>query len=237
MRLFKRIFVLLPMILLILTGCKSNSQQMDLAICGSYGVPGMFCHELKGGTYYCEILETDSQGRVLFSYTTHSVITDEDETAIVICQAIDSKNVYFYEDQCYLLGEPEDSDIEPLKEQNDWDCVLDYSKMSKRSNKVSFDLYIVTNNELVHKDVKNACTEELGIEESQIKELCILDKDPSGSGLYRLIVENDGIDEKYYVLVNTDYEVALMEGSNEHAAPADIALFKQSNGWEYGADL
>ena len=236
MKSFKRILILLPLILLFLTGCKSRLQTIDLAICGSYGVPGMFCYELKGGTNECEVLETDSQGRILFSYTTDSVITGEDETAIVICQAIDSKNVYFYEDQCYLLGEWEDSDVELLKEQNDWECELDYSKMAKRSNKISFDLHIITDNELVHKEVKNACIAELCIDESQVKELCILDKNPSGSCLFWLVVENEGIAEKYYVLVNADYEVALMEGSDEHAAPSAIALFKQNNGWDYGFD-
>ena len=61
------------------SACSDESEDMKLAVCGSYAVPGMFCHDLKGGTYSCDVIERDSYGRILFLYETASVITEKNE--------------------------------------------------------------------------------------------------------------------------------------------------------------
>ena len=87
---------------------------------GSSAVPGLYCSDLKSGTYTVNILERDGQGRILYEYTTKSLITGEQETAVVICQKCDNDFVYFYEDKCYLTGEPSEEEIRQLKVQNRW---------------------------------------------------------------------------------------------------------------------
>jgi hypothetical protein len=45
-------------ILIVLSSCTMNPDvHLELALCGSYAVPGMFCADLKGGTYEITILE------------------------------------------------------------------------------------------------------------------------------------------------------------------------------------
>ena len=82
--------ILVGIILLFaVSGCRSRSQELDLAICGSYAVPGMFCWDLKGGTFDVEVLETDEEGRILFSYSAENIITHQIDTALVVCKKID----------------------------------------------------------------------------------------------------------------------------------------------------
>ena len=90
----KKTLLLVVSLLLLLAGCRSHDAQYDLAACGSYGVPGMFCLDLKENS--CEVLAKDPYGRVLFRYTAYSVITKKIETAVVICQKSSSSNVCFY---------------------------------------------------------------------------------------------------------------------------------------------
>lgn len=233
MKLVKRTLFTLLTVLLILTGCRlSHDSFLDLAICGSYGVPGMLCADLKGGNFDCEVLEIDSQGRTLFSYTTRNVITEKEETAIVICQVIDSECVYFYEDRCYIFGNPTASEFVSLKEQNDWNCELDYRKMVSRCKEVSFDLFLVVESGLEYSNVCSACSKELNIEQAQIKELCILDKDSNNHELYWLVLERNGIFEKYCILVDSNYKIAYMKAQGSLEDCAKIASFKQRNGWE-----
>lgn len=86
-------------VLLPLSGCVDESENLKLAACGSYAVPGMFCHDLKGGTFTCNVVERDSYGRILFWYETTNIITRNKEKVYLICQEMDSKYVYF----CVLL--------------------------------------------------------------------------------------------------------------------------------------
>ena len=76
-------------LLLVLAGCGHVSQSLELAVCGSYGVPGMMCFDLKGDSYSCEIKETDSSGRILFTYAAYNQIAQEDAVFLVICQHTD----------------------------------------------------------------------------------------------------------------------------------------------------
>lgn len=219
--------------LCMLTGCISlpQSQSLDLAVCGSYAVPGMHCSDLKGGRFDCEVLDTDSQGRILFLYTTLNTITDKEETVLIICQIAGSKHVYFYEDICYFMGEPSEDEIGNLKKQNDWDCDLDFSKMTRRANNISFDLFLMDEDELDYRKVRAACCRAFEIEESQIKDLYILDYNENKQVMYILELEKDDVSERYCVLVNEFYEVAYMSISDADTFYSDIAGFKQESGW------
>ena len=164
------IFFLYLFTLTVLISCKDISPRHEMLVCGSYSVPGMICYDLKGGKFDCEILEEDSHGRILYEYTTKNVITDKEETALVICQMFDSEYVYFYEDKCYLLSGYENSEIDKLKEQNDWNEALDQSKMSRREINISFDLVLMTDSKIEANSVRSACRKELGINDKQLQE-------------------------------------------------------------------
>lgn len=233
MKVFKTIVAILIMCTYMLTGCISlpQSQSLDLAVCGSYAVPGMICYELKGGSFDCEVIDTDSYGRILFSYTTLNTITDKEETVLIICQITDPKYVYFYEDICYFMGVSSDDEIESLKKQNDWDCDLDFSKMTRRANKISFDLVLITEDELDYRKIRTACCRAFEIQESQIKALYILDYNENQQVMYILELEEDDDSERYCVLVNESYEVFYMSINDVDTFYSEIAGFKQESGW------
>ena len=138
----RNVLIISLCILLLFSGCRTHNHIFDLVACGSYGVPGMWCYDLKGQSFQCEILETDPQGRVLYMYTTHSEITGQQETALVICQSSTSRRICFYEDVCYYFGEAEGSEFLAFKQRNDWEAPLDESKMATRYHNVTFDLML-----------------------------------------------------------------------------------------------
>ena len=225
--------ILLLFVVLLLVGCTSNSQHLDLAICGSYAVPGMFCDELKGGSYAYSVLETDRCGRILYTYTTQSVITGKDETVLVICQASDGKYVYFYEDICYLTEPWSAEEVAELKATNDWDQALNRDKMARRSNKVSFDLFIVLDDLVEYADVRQSCCEAFSISASQIIELCYLDSDSEQWTLYWLVFDRAGRQEKYFVMVDNAYTVCYEPAVGSKEDLTLISGLKQDNGWNY----
>ena len=212
------------------SACADESEDMKLAVCGSYAVPGMFCHDLKGGTYSCDVIERDSYGRILFLYETASVITEKNEKAYVVCQQIDSAYVYFYEDICYLTVADGKADIESLKSLNDWDMPLDDSCMSRRKHSISYDLYIMTDSKIDYNEAEEACCQALDLLPSKIYVFTTLDINQYGQELFFLSINNDGAKETYCVLINSDYEVFFANVENDFQM--QIRQFKQENGWK-----
>ena len=236
MKAFLRTMVVCLLAVLVLSSCSEKHAKLDLAVCGSYGVPGMFCAELKGGNFSCEVLETDGQGRTLFSFSAQNLITGKVETAIVICQAYDAEYVYYYEDVCYLLSASDSSapDTSYLKSLNDWSLPLDWSKMSGRANKISADLFIITDSALDYQQLRMICCKEMNLQESQIKELCFLDKEPSGRTLYWLAFEKNVNLQTYFFFADAAYQVSFFEAEGTLADYDHIASFKQACEWTYG---
>ena len=235
MKQFKAIFVMLVFVLLtLLSSCKlGTSQDMELAVCGSYAVPGMFCYELKGDTYSCEVLEEDSQGRILSEYVTKDHISGKEKTAYVICQDIDSEYVYFYEDICYAFAPADEEALKALKEQNHWNLPLEQGRMSRRKNSVTLDLFISLDCDLEYSKVRDACCKELEIESSQIKELCFLDGNGASQELYLLCVEEQESPRSFFVLADASYSVSVMEIPEQQVSAEAIMQFKEANGWKY----
>lgn len=236
MKEFFRTLIVCLFVIFVASSCSAKSPNLDLAVCGSYGVPGMFCSELKGNSFSCEVLETDEEGRTLFSFSTQNVITGKVETAFVICQAFDSDYVYYYEDVCYLFSDLDVSMLNTsnLKSLNNWGLPLNQSKMSRRSNKISADLFIITNPTLDYQRLRAICCEEKDAHESQIKEFCFLDEDCSGRTLYWFSFEKDGSLKRYFVFANSSYQVSFFEAEGTLADYNKIASFKKTCEWAYG---
>lgn len=204
------------------------SEDLKLAACGSFAVPGLYCSDLKSGTYTVNILERDGQGRILYEYTTKSLITGEQETAVVICQKCDNDFVYFYEDKCYLTGDPSEEEIRQLKVQNRWGEENALAGAAKRVVTVTVDLFLLMDVPWDVKQVRSRCREKFGITDTQIKDLVILDA-TSKSSLYWLTYEDGGETKTGYLLV-TEEATAFLE-SKTHATPEALAAFKNENGW------
>ena len=201
-----------------------------LQIAGSYSIPGMQDPDLKGSSQI-EVLERDSYGRVLYSYSCYNVITEKDEVAIAICQKSDQDYVYFYEDICYILGEYEDSDVDALKATNDWDSPYNDGKMSRRRIKYTFDGYIIDDCDQKFYTVQKVFVKAVGIKESNIYNYGFVDYDANGLAVYFFAINNgDGTKDKYYVISSDSYDISYIKISQID----DIASFKKENGWKYG---
>ena len=231
----KSVVILALLFILILSGCRQHnsyatSESFVLSVCGSYSVPGMFCFDLKGDSFKCEVLETDSKGRILFLYTTESIITNEQEQAVVVCQKYDENYVYFYEDQSYIMTDFSSEQIERLKRQNDWDQQFDEQKMSKRPITVSLDLTVVVNSNLDFDDARDACANELGLTLEQINEMCLIDAN-GRNDLYWLVYEANGFQKSGYLIISNTYECAFLESDQLFVSAELWAKFKEDSGW------
>lgn len=204
------------------------SEDLKLAACGSFAVPGMYCPDLKGGSFTVKVLERDSHDRILYEYTAVSVITGQKETATVICQGYDDNFLYFREDVCYRFGKVTGESLAEFKEQNRWDEENPLAGSAKRKNTVTADLFLLIDNPTDVKQVRSRCREKFGIADTQIKDLGILDA-TSQSALYWLVYEDGGETKTGYLLV-TDGTTAFLE-SKTHATPEALAAFKSENGW------
>jgi hypothetical protein len=176
-------------------------------------------------------VEEDSYGRILFVYSAPNVITQKTESALVVCQKLDKEYVYFYEDICYIPLSDSNNAIALLKEQNDWDCPLEDTKMSKRANHISFDLFIVTDSTLSYSDAIDTICDALKVEQAQIRALQFIDMDSAGNELFWCrTAANDG----YMLLIASNRDVAVLEVSDCAASGKMIADFKAENNWKHG---
>lgn len=204
------------------------SEDQKLAACGSFAVPGLYCSDLKGGSFTVKVLERDSHDRILYEYTAVSVITGQKETATVICQGYDDNFLYFREDVCYRFGTVTGEALAEFKEQNRWDEENPLAGAAKRKYTVTADLFLLIDSPTDAKQVRSQCREKFGITDTQIKDLVILDA-TSKSSLYWLTYEDGGETKTGYLLV-TEEATAFLE-SKTHATPEALATFKNENGW------
>lgn len=232
---YKKCFVLLFIILSsFFAGCSGVSRDIGLAVCGSYSVPGMFCADLKGGSFSCHILEQDSFGRTLYQYEAWDSITEQTENALIVCQAQDDMYVYFYEDICYSLEPIDRIDLESFKKHNDWECPLDYSKTAKRPCSVSFDLYINSGARLDSTKLAAVFCKAMSIDLTQLDSVVFLDCDLIGHELYLVRVINNEESSQFLLISDRKYNIAMMKIINKAIIPSDISQFKQQNHWGQG---
>lgn len=209
------IFVILFIIVLSFFVFVPINNDSALSICGAYAVPGMYYSDLKGIESTVEVLEKDTYGRIMFIYSAPSVITEQNESAVVICQKKTNDFVYFYEDICYEFVETEitneNTKFLEIKDRNDWNKPLSDEKMTFRRIKVSFDNVIITEVNFDVDRIKEICCESLGIYDFQIKEFCIDDVKPDESCIFFLKTNSNGNEKKYFAKVEKEYNVSFYE--------------------------
>ncbi len=235
MRKFKSTISLILLFIIIttlLSGCMDLSEDKMLAVCGSYASPGMFCSDLKGGNgapFSIHIIEKDSEERILFLYETTNHISNEWDSVYVICQKIEEKYVYFYEDIGYMVAD-DNIDLEELKALNDWGMPLNAERMSRRPLKVSFDLFIMDDSELLFNEIKVAVCETLDVDTEEIKQLTRLDVNENGQELYWLSLGEERYEDCYLIMVNPNLEVAYTKADNNYRQ--QLAEFRKKGEWE-----
>lgn len=230
----KNIVTVILFCVLLLSACDSGIMDKDaiLHICGSYAVPGMFFFEVKGGVTECTIIEEDSYGRVLFSYSTINNIIKERDTVLVIFQKNDSDYIYFYEDICYIEENASEADLSYFKYINDWNKPFNQEKFSKRPKKMSFDLYIINENKHNIKTVSDKCAEKLNINKDNSISIEFDDEDLKGNVIYLVHYEENGNKRKCFMLVTEDYKCSIYEIPDDgYIDFMKFTEFKYSNGW------
>lgn len=234
----KKSIIISMMILCVLIMCScrlETGEFLELALCGSYAVPGCFSSDLKGATPSTEVLDRDEYGRILFLYEAVNLVSGETEESLVICQKLDEDYVYYYEDICYSRGDISEEAIETLKSGNDWGKPLNDSLMSGRENLISLDLCIQFSTDLLsYGKVRDAICNHLGITEQNIKISRFQDRSPSGHELYIISTSFDQTETYYLAIISPDYVVSGWQEIETMPSAREIAELKTSAGWEYG---
>ena len=223
------IWASLAALLITLLGCGHVSQSMELAVCGSYGVPGMMCFDLKGDSYTCEIKETDSFGRILFAYMAYNQLKQEKAMFWVICQRTSADSVFFYEDICYMPATEDVSCLGALKTRNDWEQPLDMEKATERPINISFDLFLQSGTKLDATTVKETFCRMADLKDSVIQDFGLIDENRAGQALYIALAG----EKKYLVLSNENYDLKWAALHEASAYEEQAVAFKQQNEWIY----
>lgn len=139
-----RLLVVIIFAILSLSACYFPSSvyrsgRSDLFAVACYSVP--FLHSSREFDRV-EVIEKDKFGRVLYKYTSNSDALFEYNgnhiCALLICQKTDKKYAYYYENYSFIISMGDDtfneSDIQRLKELNDWGMELVSEKLSKVLN-------------------------------------------------------------------------------------------------------
>ena len=148
--------VLCFVLLFSIAGCGFKVEHSDLytvALNSLLWIRGASFQSDCDGPPYIEILETDSYGRVLFSYREKSW-GDKSFASVLIMQKVEDGYVYFYPDVNFFSVESTknmqvpvvfpDENIETLKQNNDWEKEIDLSVCTKKAiteQSESFEAY------------------------------------------------------------------------------------------------
>ena len=146
----KRLIALLQILILVfLTGCTYNGYSGDRSDLYTVAINSVLWnngHSFSADKYInpqIEIIDEDLYGRTMFTYhEKYYASANISFSALIICQASDEKDVFYYEDVNYIIKEQElytrnligfeDEEIEKLKASNDWNLEINYDKCVKK---------------------------------------------------------------------------------------------------------
>ena len=226
------LFLIIAM-LFCLSCCTSMDKSINFAVCGSYGVPGMMCFDLKGDSFSCKIIETDSYNRTLFAYEAFNHIENVLKTYLVICQQATSKNVLFYEDICYISYTEETELISELKNNNDWEKPLNQSKMAERPISVSNDLVLQINTKTDLYTIRDKFRKLQGLSNENVLDSVVIDVNEDGQLLTVIWLAEKNGTQKYLVMCDTDYLIQWTPINDGSSFEKQVVDFKHSNNWTY----
>ena len=207
---------------------------------------------------YCEELEEDSYGRKMYVFRGKSDIAIEELNesnsyiwAILIQQKKEDGYVYYYEDISYILrdfnfnvgenhdkfidktiGSLSDSEINKLKEENDWDKEYNEEKMIKKE---IINFGVSYKNKIVDKKRQEQvfANHFLGRYPKSRRFYTYLTSDDYGRHIYfcRTIDEKERYDHSYLVMFYGTEDYKILELSNVWDYRDEIIEFKKENNW------
>lgn len=231
----KRLLWIFTMILCVfLSGCYGLSQNLELKICGAYAVPGMLHFDLKGTETSCLLIEKDSEGRILFEWSGCNMISGENTSYLVICQAIEPEYVYFYEDICYIEKTEQCETLQNFKDMNDWGKPMDWERASFRPKKASFDLYMIPSRTLSSDAVASAFFAETGTKLKDVGNSFLLDINPSGQELHCVKTDSFGAEKAILFIVSENMECTFVTTTCLEIDRTAIENLKKQAKWQHG---
>ena len=197
----------------------------------SHSVPGMFEFELMGTPI--QVIEQDEYKRVLFSYTAKDGVTGQKRTVWVICQKMTSKEIYYYEDFNYSFSDDQEA-IESLKQKNDWGKPLDEQKFSVR--RPIFYVYSTVMGIPHGADLNPTMIDRAIMKKYRFDNADggFCDADGHGNELWLYDGTKGEVVQEFFVIVNSDYDVEILEIVDDTFSPEDVHQFKIDSGWVFG---
>lgn len=237
------ILIIIVFLVIVITGCIYDGAHPELykmTRCNALATNGVGESEWV----ITEVIEEDSYGRILFSYTMNveGVYYGYGQIwVLAICQKFDKKLTYYYEDMCFILSDEfedfSEEDIKNLKINNDWDKPLNEEKMSNRPIHGNYNGY---SGMLAH----DIITEGISIAEGVDVSVTFVDYDGTDKILC-LAYEYDAnkydgimVEVKYYLMIiNEDgsynEDTYLIEFNDFYNYQKLLHKFKLDNGWSF----
>ena len=229
--------------LMILTGCKGCSyndysgEHTDLYTVAVNSILWNEGHSSSADRFYdaeIEILETDTYGRVLYTYyeKTHDTIAF---SSLIITQYSSGGYVYYYEDYNYLIKEQElyslelqrfgQEEIENLKTLNDWGKELNLKKCTKKE--IIRDKQRIPTNE---REIEEKVCLKFGLAANSYIGLWYLTSDTGGN--FIVYGDNSNNNIRFAAFVNSEGNVIdWLVPQNLFAYQEELKNFKLKNGW------
>ncbi len=227
----KRCNIALVAILIIitttLTSCDNHIGTYWIAIGMSLAMPLGHSPDLKGKKI--EVMETDQQGRELVMCKYKFIYTGEDGIAVIIFQHHDEKYIYFYEDQCFIMDDCSDDNIQNLKERNDWNKELNLKKATKRQMKMVMGELIYDPEPENWSKVEIILKRELGSTVWKNQYDCFYLEGNQKEKYTCGVITSNG--EYYCVLMQNYKAISHIKFTDKEHIAEEYASFKAENGW------
>ncbi|MCM1260427.1 MAG: hypothetical protein NC182_05790 [Prevotella sp.] len=247
----KLVFILLSVFFLsILTSCAYkgySGDHLDLYTVAINSVLWLNGHSW-GADFECdpqiEIIDEDIYGRKMFTYyEKYYSGADISFSALIICQDLNEKEVFYYEDINYIVKEQviyaqnlkefDDEEIEQLKLINDWNKEINHDKCIKKElTKSKLD---IPNEKEIEKEIIYNFDLVKG-QYSLFMDFLTSDSDNSNYIIYGYIQKNDGEDIYFVGLIETQKDVFkklnIIVPSNVYDYKTEFIEFKEMNNWK-----
>lgn len=258
MRYWKQLILICTVVVLFCTGCgplpfsySEDYSGFELHQVAIYNVPG-------GEVPHSRVkeLESDSYGRILFTYYTEDA--EFPVASYLICQRRTDQYVYYYEKYCVVSAKDfasiSDEQLETLKSQNDWGtpfneakCIRKdrlYQKMSAREYNTVEGFEI--GDSLKYGDAICKALQECypEIDHNTLLFRCYAGTDTNGKSLFYVDwstkAPNGLVSDYFAIIINQDgtyEEQPFIEIKDFYNCNDEIAMLKERMGWDISLPL
>ena len=206
-----------------------------MPICAVFSIPTMV--SVYDWENECELIDTDSYGRMLYRFTSKEFLSETEKSFFVICQSYGDDFVSFYEDVNYIDADASEDDLDEWRNINDWDKEIVDGKAAVR--KVLFDVrgdYHVKYEKYKFdpNHLRNAIQKDSRFHDAWYQ---WVDVNSSETYVLYLVAPVDDSNEtevpaEYYLcLIDRDYRMIVSDAIDMTSIRQEIHDFKLKNGW------